>query len=162
MKGKLRVPTPSLVLSKGNRDMTLGATAVRVTTDVLVVDDHRTFSELLAMALHNEPDFHCVGTAAGVVEAHLMVDQLRPDLVLMDVRLGDGDGIAATAQLTRIYPELRVIVLTAYIDEALVQRAADAGACGLLPKDGFLPDMLVALRSSRREGWSSIRVSSIH
>jgi len=123
-----------------------------MTTSVLVVDDHTTFSDLLAMALEHQPDLTCVGTANSVAEALAMVDELRPDLVLMDVRLGDGDGIAATAQLTALYPQLRVVVLTAHTDAALMQRAADAGACALLPKDGSLPDMLDALRSSRLGG----------
>jgi len=124
----------------------------RATTSVLVVDDHTTFSDLLAMALEREPDFTCVGTAVSVAKAMVIADELRPDLVIMDVRLGDGDGIAATAELTQLYPDLRVVVLTAHVDTALMQRAADAGACGLLPKDGSLPDMLQALRSSRRGG----------
>jgi DNA-binding NarL/FixJ family response regulator len=132
--------------------MTSDATASLDTTGVLVVDDHTTFSDLLAMALNSEPDFTCVGTAPGVAKAMTMVDELRPDLVLMDVHLSDGDGVAATAELTQIYPELRVVVLTAHTDTTLMQRAADAGACCLLPKDGSLPDMLAALRSSRRGG----------
>jgi DNA-binding NarL/FixJ family response regulator len=124
----------------------------RTTTTVLVVDDHTTFSDLLAMALDHEPDLTCVGTASSVGKALLMAEELRPDLVIMDVQLGDGDGICATAELTRTYPDLRVVVLTAHIDSALMQRAADAGACCLLPKDGSLPDMLMALRSSRHGG----------
>lgn len=124
----------------------------RTITSVLVVDDHTTFSDLLAMALDREPDLTCVGTAASVTEAFLKVDERRPDLVIMDVRLGEGDGVTATAELTRIYPELRVVILTAHIDTALMQRAADAGACCLLPKDGSFSDLLEALRSSRREG----------
>jgi DNA-binding NarL/FixJ family response regulator len=132
--------------------MPSNAAAPPGTTDVLVVDDHTTFSDLLAMALNSEPDFTCVGTAPGVAKAMTMVDELRPDLVVMDVHLGDGDGVAATGELTRIYPELRVVVLTAHTDTTLMQRAADAGACCLLPKNGSLPDMLAALRSSRRGG----------
>ena len=127
-------------------------TATQTTTSVLVVDDHTTFSDLLAMALENEVDLTCVGTAASVSEALAKVKALSPDLVLMDVQLGDGDGIAATAELTALYPDLRVVVLTAHTDAALMQRAADAGACCLLPKNGSLPDMLQALRSSRRGG----------
>jgi DNA-binding NarL/FixJ family response regulator len=121
-------------------------------TTVVVVDDHQTLADLLALALDAEPDFICVGTAPGVSEALAMVDRLRPNLVLMDVRLGYGDGLAATAELTATHPELRVVVLTAHADVTLMQRAADAGACCLLPKDGSLPDMLQALRSSRRGG----------
>jgi DNA-binding NarL/FixJ family response regulator len=124
--------------------------AIETTTRVLVVDDHTIFSDLLSFALTGEADLNCVGTAGSVAEALTMVAALRPDLVLMDVRLSDGDGVAATAELTQTYPELRVIVLTAHTDSALMQRAADAGACCVLPKDGSLPDMLQALRSSRR------------
>ncbi len=142
---------------EGHGTMSTSATATRTTTSnattrVLVVDDHTTFSDLLAMALDREPDLTCVGTAASVARALVMVDELRPDLVLMDVHLGDGDGVAATAKLTQTYPELRVVVLTAHTDTALMQRTADAGACGLLRKDGSLPDMLEALRNSRQGG----------
>jgi DNA-binding NarL/FixJ family response regulator len=132
--------------------MNTSVTSATKTLSVIVVDDHTTFSDLLAMALNHEPDLVCLGTAASVAKALLMVDELRPDLVVMDVQLGDGDGIAATAELMRLYPDLRVVVLTAHIDGALIERAADAGACCLLPKDGSLPEVLAALRSSRRGG----------
>jgi DNA-binding NarL/FixJ family response regulator len=126
--------------------------ASTTTTSVVVVDDHITFSDLVAMALEHQPDFTCVGTASSVAQALAVVDKLRPDLVLMDVRMGDGDGVAATAELTRLYPKLRVVVLTAHKDTALLQRAADAGACALLAKDGSLPDMLQVLRTARPGG----------
>ncbi len=129
-----------------------GGAITSTITRVVVVDDHRTFSDLLALMLGAEPDFDCVGKATSVTTALAMVDELRPDLVLMDVHLGDGDGIAATAELTRIHPGLRVVVLTAHADLALMNRAADAGACCLLTKTGSLPDMLEALRHSRRGG----------
>ncbi len=122
------------------------------TTSVLVVDDHTTFSELLSLALGLEPDFTCVGTASSIARAHVMVNELRPDLVLMDVRLGDGDGVAASAELTQRHPDLRVIVLTAHTDSSVMQRAVDAGVCGFLPKDGSLPELLHALRSAHRGG----------
>ena len=79
-----------------------------------------------------------------------MTESLRPDLVIMDVRLGDGDGIEVTAQLTQKYEDVCVIVLTGHADPSIVSRAAKAGACGFLPKDGALQGMLHALRSARR------------
>jgi DNA-binding NarL/FixJ family response regulator len=122
--------------------------------NIVVVDDHKVFAELLAMALSHEPDFACVGHAQNVDEGMALVESLRPDLVIMDVQLGDGDGIAATAELTDRFPDLRVVVLTAHVDQRLLQRAAAANACALLPKDGDLPDMLSALRSARRGGFA--------
>jgi DNA-binding NarL/FixJ family response regulator len=121
-------------------------------TRVLVVDDHTTFSELLALALSGEPDLECVGTARTADEGIARTMQLRPDLVVMDVQLGEDDGVEATALLTEKLPELRVVVLTAHADSHLMQRAADAGACCLLAKDGSLPDLLDALRRSHRGG----------
>jgi DNA-binding NarL/FixJ family response regulator len=122
--------------------------------NIVVVDDHKVFAELLAMALSREPDFACVGHAQNVDEGMALVESVRPDLVIMDVQLGDGDGIAATAELTERFPDLRVVVLTAHVDQRLLQRAAAANACALLPKDGDLPDMLAALRTARRGGFA--------
>lgn len=119
-------------------------------TRILIVDDHRTFAELFAIGLEREPDLEPVGHARTAAEALEMTASLRPDLVIMDVRLGDGDGIATTAQLTTTYDDLCVIVLTGHPDASLVARAAEAGACGFLPKDGALEGMLHALRSARR------------
>jgi DNA-binding NarL/FixJ family response regulator len=119
----------------------------------LVVDDHRTFADLLALALSEQPDLRCAGTAHSVHEGLALAHSLRPDIVVMDVRLGDGDGIEATAELTAWRPEMRVIVLTAHASQALMERSAAAGACCLLPKDGSLDDMLAALRGARRDGF---------
>jgi DNA-binding NarL/FixJ family response regulator len=128
----------------------MGATAT--STSVLVVDDHKTVADLLAVVLDADPDFTCVGTAPGVAKGLAMVHELKPDLVLMDVHLGDGDGVEATSELTATYPELRVVVMTAHADAPLMRRASDAGACCLLHKDGSLTDLLQALRTARRGG----------
>lgn len=119
---------------------------------VVVVDDHATFADLLALGLKHEPGLTCVGTATTVSAAKVLVDHLRPDVVIMDVKLGDEDGIDATAELVARYPGLRVVVLTAHLDSAVVQRAASAGACCLLPKNGSLIEVLHGLRVSRPGG----------
>jgi DNA-binding NarL/FixJ family response regulator len=120
---------------------------------VLVVDDHQTFADLLEIAFEGEPDLACVGSAHSVAAGLSMVEQLRPDLVVMDVQLGDGDGVQATTTITARWPDVRVVVLTAHADASLMRRAADAGACCLLPKDGSLPELLTALRTARRGGF---------
>lgn len=116
---------------------------------VLVVDDHTTFAELLRAALDREPDLAGVGHATSVQEAVLRCRELRPDIVLMDVQLGDGDGIVATRTLLAEHPALRVVVLTAHARPGLALEAADAGAQALLPKDGALHTLLETLRAVR-------------
>src|SRR6476620_7162156 len=113
---------------------------------VLLVDDHRTFTDLLALALRAESDLEFVGAAHRASEAEALVAKLGPDVVVMDVNIGPDDGIELTARLTAAHPGLCVVVLTAHADTALMQRAVQAGDCGLLPKDGALPEMLNGLR----------------
>jgi DNA-binding NarL/FixJ family response regulator len=100
----------------------------------------------LSLALSSESDIDCVGTANGVVTAIDLTGALRPDVVVMDVRLGDGDGIAATAELKHRFPDVRVVILTAFPDTALVSRVLAAHASALLPKDGELGEMLEVIR----------------
>ncbi|WP_221177034.1 response regulator [Nocardioides pocheonensis] len=114
-----------------------------------MVDDHQVFAQLVAAMLSSHDDLECVGIATDVDTALATATTLEPDLVLMDVQLRDGDGIATAAELIRRRPDLRVVVLSAFIDRALMQRAAAAGACALLPKDGDVSEMLHALRTAR-------------
>jgi DNA-binding NarL/FixJ family response regulator len=116
---------------------------------VLVVDDHRAVADAIALAIGGASDLICVGTAHDVKDALALTEKLAPDVVVMDVRLGDGDGVELTARLTRRFPALRVVILTAVVDHGLLQRAAEAGAAGIFPKDGSLAEVLSALRSSR-------------
>ena len=117
-------------------------------TRVLVVDDHVVFAQLVERALRQETDLTCIGTASSLTEARRMCTALRPDVVLMDVRLPDGDGVDATSEVVAEAPETRVVVLSAFIDAALMRRASLAGATALLAKDGELDDLLHAIRSS--------------
>jgi DNA-binding NarL/FixJ family response regulator len=117
---------------------------------VLVVDDHRTFAELLSRAVDAEPDMECIGHAHDASEALSVVALLAPDVVLMDIHLPDRDGISTTAQLVEAYPDLKVLILTAHASLADIERAASAGASGFLAKDGTLSDVLDGLRTARR------------
>ncbi|WP_160006100.1 response regulator transcription factor [Nocardioides sp. AX2bis] len=120
---------------------------------VLVVDDHRTFAELASLALGSEVDLECVGTAHDAQEARADVARHDPDLVLMDVDLGAGDGgedgLGLAAELTTSRPSLLVVVLTGHIDLGVMRRAASAGACALLTKGGSLRELLDVLRDAR-------------
>jgi len=134
-----------------DRDFTLPANIPRT---VLVIDDHRTFADLLEVALSAEPDLHCLGVAYDLDAGLSLVELHRPDLVVLDLQF-DGDqrdGMDVAAIVTARYPETRVVMLTGHADPGLLKRAADAGASSLMPKDGSLPDLLLALRTARRGG----------
>jgi DNA-binding NarL/FixJ family response regulator len=128
------------------------ATTARVT--VLVVDDHRTVAELLALGIDREPDLDCVGFVVSAPQAMAEFDRLQPDVVVVDVNLGDDDGLALTKSLLDRRRETRVVVLTGLPQPSLVSRAAEAGAGWLLAKDGSLPDLLHAIRSSVPGGFA--------
>lgn len=119
---------------------------------VLVVDDHRTFTDLVCMAIDAQDELHCVGAAQDAATARAMVEQHRPDIVVMDVRLGDDDGLSLTRELVRRHPLLRVIVLTAEPGPLVLRRAAQAGACALLPKGGAFEDLREVLVATSTRG----------
>lgn len=117
----------------------------------MVVDDQKTFADLLAMVISSQPDLECVGITYQAKEAAALVDRLHPDLVVMDLRFADEtmDGVDAAAMITASHPDVRVMLLTGHVAPDLVTRAAAAGACALLPKNGSLPDLLLALRTAQ-------------
>lgn len=119
---------------------------------VLLVDDHRTFTDLARLAFESEPELVCVGAAHDAAQARAQVAQLRPDVVVMDVRLGDDDGLSLTRELVERHPLLRVVVLTAEPGPAVLRRAAEAGASALLPKDGAFEDLREVLVNPSRDG----------
>jgi DNA-binding NarL/FixJ family response regulator len=119
---------------------------------VLVVDHHQTFAELLGFALGGQRDLAYVGHANTSAEAIRLVEELRPDVVLMDVQLPDADGIVTTELLRARHPQTRIVVLTASTEPALVGRAAAAGASGFLTKNGSLGDILHTVHTAHGGG----------
>ena len=113
---------------------------------VLVVDDHRAVAESIAMAIDLQPDMRCVGIAGTIAEGRALFVTSRPDVLLTDVRLPDGDGVEASRDLLELDPDLRIVVLTAYTDMELMTRVASIGACGILPKESSIRVVLSALR----------------
>lgn len=115
---------------------------------VLVVDDHRVFSDLLMLALDADPGFSCVPPADSVAQGRQVVAAEDFDVAVIDVQLGDGDGFVLAEEILATRPEVRVVMLTAYPRPDLVQRAVSIGASGLLAKDGSLADLVEGLRSA--------------
>jgi DNA-binding NarL/FixJ family response regulator len=113
---------------------------------VLVVDDQRLVREGVASLLALEPGVAVVGTAADGGEAVERAVVLRPDVVLMDVRMPGTDGVEATAAVRRRAPGVRVVMLTTFDDEEYVVRALRAGASGYLLKDLPVAELARAVR----------------
>ena len=113
---------------------------------VLTADDQRVVREGLAMLLGLLPDVEVVGTAANGEEALAMAGELRPDVVLMDLRMPKVDGVEATRRLRASHPEIKVVVLTTYADDRSVIEALRAGALGYLTKDAGADEIREALQ----------------
>jgi DNA-binding NarL/FixJ family response regulator len=113
---------------------------------VLAVDDQRVVREGLAMLLGLLPDIEVVGTAADGEEALALAGELRPDVVLMDLRMPRVDGVEATRRLRASHPEIKVVVLTTYADDRSVIDALRAGALGYLTKDAGADEIRQALQ----------------
>ncbi|MGW4961803.1 response regulator [Nonomuraea sp. NPDC004186] len=112
---------------------------------VMIVDDHPIVREGLRGMLQAEPDLEVVGEAGSGDEAVVVVPRLRPDVILMDLRMPGGDGVSA---IERLGPGHRVIVLTTYEDDGEILRAVSAGAAGYLLKDVSRADLASAVRAA--------------
>jgi DNA-binding NarL/FixJ family response regulator len=117
---------------------------------VLVVDDHVIVRHGLRGMLATEPDLDVVGEAGSGPEAVAMVGAHSPDVVLMDLRMPGGDGVAATTAITAKHPATRVVVLTTYDTDADILRAVEAGASGYLLKDCSQAELTSAIRAAAR------------
>ncbi|MEU6778333.1 response regulator transcription factor [Nonomuraea angiospora] len=115
---------------------------------VLVVDDQQLMREGLVALLDLVDDVEVVGDAGDGEQALRLVAELRPDVVLMDLRMPVMDGVEATRRIARAHPEVAVVVLTTYDDDRSVDSALLAGACGYLTKDAGRVEIAAALRSA--------------
>ena len=119
---------------------------------VLVVDDHDLFRTGLASLLASQPDIEVVAQASGGRMGVRLAEELRPDVVLMDLRMPDLDGPGATRQILALHPATRVLVLTVASDSADVESALEAGATGFMAKDTPIDTVVVAVRAAA-QGW---------
>ncbi len=117
---------------------------------ILLVDDHEIVILGLMTLLNDQPDMEVVGeasTAAGAVEA---VERLKPDVILMDVRLPGEGGIEATRQIVEQFPDSQVVMLTSFADDELIMRAINAGAIGYVLKQVGNEELLHAIQAAAR------------
>ena len=113
----------------------------------MVVDDHEVVRSGLKAILEPEDDLAVVGAAASADEAIQQVPRLTPDVILMDVRMGEMNGIEACRLIKSAHPEVNVLMLTSFGEEEAVMSAIMAGASGYLLKNIGRADLLKAIRA---------------
>jgi DNA-binding NarL/FixJ family response regulator len=129
---------------------------------VLVVDDHDLFRTGLASLLASRPEIDVVAQASGGKMGVRLADELRPNVVLMDLRMPDLEGPAATRAILKRHPSTRVVVLTVMSEDADVAAAVEAGACGFLAKDTPIEDLVAAVRAAGQgAAWLSPRAAEV-
>ncbi|MDO5052026.1 MAG: response regulator transcription factor [Pseudoclavibacter sp.] len=117
---------------------------------VLVVDDQGLVRDGFSRIVDAQPDMHVVGLAEDGARAVELAERLRPDVVLMDVRMPGVDGIEATGRILKHRPETRVLGLTSYDSDESAIRMLRAGAVGFVLKDGTAEQLADAVRAVHR------------
>ncbi|KSW20728.1 response regulator transcription factor [Cellulomonas sp. B6] len=117
---------------------------------VVVADDHPVVRSGLVALLGLEADLEVVGEADDGAQAVTLARELRPDLVLMDLRMPGTDGAEATARIVAELPDVRVLVLTTYETDTDILRAVEAGATGYLLKDTPRAQLVAGVRAAAR------------
>ena len=118
--------------------------------NILIADDHPVVREGLIAMLGREVDFNVVGEAKDGVEAVNKAKELRPDVVLMDLRMPEMDGVEAIRQIRSVMPDIKFIILTTYSDDDYIFSGIEAGARAYLLKDAPREDLFKAIRSVSR------------
>lgn len=119
-------------------------------TRILLVDDHEVVRLGLMTLINDQADMEVVGEAGTASEGLQAVERLRPDVVLMDIRLPGEGGLEATERITHDFPESKVVILTSFADDGLVVRAIQAGAAGYVLKQVGNEELLRAIQAAAR------------
>lgn len=117
---------------------------------IVVVDDHPLFRDGLRLVIASDPHLRLVGQAGTAAAALELVERVVPDVVLCDINLPGMDGLALARQLHRLYPQIRLIMVTLHMDEGRILDAVRAGAAAFLTKDARGEDLLATIRRVAR------------
>lgn len=119
---------------------------------VIIVDDHDVVRRGLNIFFQAYDDLELVGEAVNGAEAVKLVNELSPDVVLMDLIMPEMDGITATGIIRREHPQTQVIALTSFQDDESMQSMMDAGACGYLLKNASIDELAEAIIAACKTG----------
>ncbi|MDN3019022.1 response regulator transcription factor [Neobacillus drentensis] len=117
-----------------------------MTTKIVIIDDHQLFREGVKRILEFEKSFQVVAEGDDGSEALNLVQEYRPDVVIMDINMPEKNGVEATRELVEKYPETKVIILSIHDDENYVTHALQTGACGYLLKEMDADALIEAVR----------------
>jgi len=117
---------------------------------ILMADDHPVVRAGIRGMLETQPDLQVVAEAENGREAFEQVSKLKPDVVLMDLRMPEMDGVEAIGKIKEKYPNINILVLTTYDTDADIVRAVEAGATGYLLKDAPREELFRAVRGTAK------------
>jgi DNA-binding NarL/FixJ family response regulator len=115
---------------------------------IAILDDHQVLIEALSLVIHNEPDMEMVGSVNACGGVRGLLERTCPDVLLLDVSLPDGDGLALAPELRRLCPQMQILVLTSLADENTLQRAVEAGVSGFVGKHRPVSEVFAAIRQA--------------
>src|SRR5205814_3108456 len=118
---------------------------------ILVADDHEVVRKGLISLLQAQPDWQVCGEAADGREAVDKAQQLKPDVVILDIGMPSLNGLEATRQILKINPQARVLILTLHDSDQVVREVLNAGARGFLLKSDAARDLVAAVEALRRD-----------
>jgi len=113
---------------------------------IILIDDHKLFREGVKRILEFEPQLKVVAEGNDGSEATKLVEEYKPDIVLMDINMPDMNGVQATSDLIRYYPDIKVIILSIHDDESYVTHALQTGALGYLLKEMDADSLIEAIK----------------
>lgn len=114
---------------------------------ILIAEDHETVRDGLKLIVESQDDMEVVGEAGDGREAIRLAEELKPDIILMDVSMPVLNGLTASAKLGRIMPEIKILTLTRHTDEAYLQELLQAGVCGYVLKQSPSDELIRAIRA---------------
>src|SRR5690242_7562941 len=112
----------------------------------IIVEDHPVLCDGLKQLMNNQPDLSCVGTADNASDAKRLVEECKPDLIILDLRLKSGDALDFIKALRVEHPDVKVLVLSQYDELLFAERTLRAGAYGYIMKENAADEVLRAVR----------------
>lgn len=113
---------------------------------IMVVEDEALLKELIIESISTQEDFQCVGETDNASRAVWLCEKILPDLILMDIKLDDSNGIEAAAEIKARFPEVKILILTALSSESTISRAMAAGADGYVLKSTSVAELINIVR----------------